>query len=242
MRRNVFVSGGTGTIGEAIVRAFHSEGHNVEFSYCRDIEKSASLCDELGISSFQVDFRRGFACPTINPEILINNAGINESAHGILETSDEEIYDSVTVNVMAAVRYARIYLPAMEAARYGRIININSVHSIKVPAGRLSYGMGKLALRAFTQSVAQEVAAYGITVNEICPGPVDSALLRGVARRLTERGEARSPQQYIEELKDKMPMKRLIHPDEVAFAALYFASDLAAACTGQSLVIDGALH
>jgi 2-hydroxycyclohexanecarboxyl-CoA dehydrogenase len=238
---NVFVSGGTGAVGEAIIRAFNSLGDNIEFSYHSSREQAESLCHELGLQAFPINLREEIILPASTPEIIINNAGINDSGHGVLETSIGEIFDSFRVNALAAVKYAQEYLPAMKKARYGRIVSVNSTHSVHVPANRLSYGISKSALRAFTQGVAREVASYGITINEVCPGPVDSAMLRRIAQRLTDRGDYETVAHYIEDLSAKIPRKRLIQPYEVASAVLYFASDAAGACTGQSLIIDGAL-
>jgi NAD(P)-dependent dehydrogenase (short-subunit alcohol dehydrogenase family) len=129
----------------------------------------------------------------------------------------------------------------MTNSRFGRIININSRGGLTSPANRLSYAMSKHALRALTQSLANELAPYGITVNDICPGPVDSDMLRDMGTAAVSAGRFSSLDEYLDDVRADMPTRRLVDPDEVAAVAEFLIAPSSGSCNGLALRVDGAL-
>jgi NAD(P)-dependent dehydrogenase (short-subunit alcohol dehydrogenase family) len=99
----------------------------------------------------------------------------------------------------------------------------------------------KFALRAMTCSLAQELAPFGITVNDVCPGPVDSAMLRSMGAGAVEEGRYDSVEEYLASVGQDLPTRRLVLPSEVASAVSYLASPESSACTGQAIRVDGGL-
>ncbi len=239
--RTVFIGGGTGTIGSELVRSFVANGYRVAFSYNRHMDQARALAAEYDLEIYEIDFLSDWTPPTEAPDILINNAGVNLSGHSLEHTTDREIESSTQVNLLAPLRLARQYAPSMIEKGFGRIININSLYGLYAPALRLSYSVSKFALRAMTMTLSQELAPYGITVNDVCPGPVDSDMLRKMGAEAVARGRFTDLQHYLAAVADDVPIKRLISAEDVAAVALFLASDQASACTGQAICVDGGL-
>jgi NAD(P)-dependent dehydrogenase (short-subunit alcohol dehydrogenase family) len=239
--KTVFINGGTGTIGSQLVRSFADSGYSVAFSYNRHEAQARDLAAQYNLAIYAIDFLSEWTPPAETPDILINNAGINLSGHTLEHTSDLEVGQSSQVNLIAPLRFARQYSPKMIENGYGRIININSLYGLSAPALRLSYSASKFALRAMTMTLAQELAPFGITVNDICPGPVDSDMLRGMGAEAVAAGRYADLRQYLRAVADDVPIKRLISAEDIAAVALFLASDQASACTGQAICVDGGL-
>lgn len=241
MPRRVLISGGTGAIGTALVRRFAACGDDVAFTFNRSSEQAATLERETGAVALHHDLEGEFAPPQLEPEVLINNAGVNLSGHGLQSTTDDEVLRTLTVNVLGPLRLCRHYAPAMVSAGFGRIININSLWGLTAPANRTSYAMSKHALRALTQSLAHELGPHGVTVNDICPGPVESAMLREMGTAAVEAGRFRSVDEYLDDVRGEMPTQRLVEADEIAAVAEFLSSPSAGSCNGIALRVDGAL-
>ena len=161
-----------------------------------------------------------------SPDILVNNAGIVATLPALgypLDTWDA----TLAVNLTAPMVLTQHALPAMKARGWGRIVNISSISGVRAGTGRLGYGTSKAALIALTRQFAIEVAEWGITVNAVAPGFVDTPMIRSL------HGSSQSI--YTE----MVPMHRLCSPDEVACAAVFFASAQASFITGQTLAVDG---
>lgn len=241
MRRRVLISGGTGAIGAALVRRFAAAGHEVSFTFNRSHQRARRLAEETNAVAYQHDLEAGVDPPEVEPEVLVNNAGINLSGHGLDATTDDEVMRTLIVNVMGPLRLSRHYAPSMIASGFGRIININSLWGLTAPANRASYAMSKHALRALTQSLANELAPHGITVNDICPGPVESAMLRDMGMAAVAAGRFGSIDDYLDDVRREMPTRRLVDADEVAAVAEFLSSSSASSCNGLALRVDGAL-
>ena len=168
-------------------------------------------------------------------DILINNAGITRRA-ALADTTDE-LWDNVLqTNLAGAFYMARAVVPAMQAQGGGVIVNIASINAIRGNLELTAYGASKGGMTGMTRVMAMELAPYNIRVNALCPGTVDTPMndeyLAAVER----------PVAAMEMLIAKHPMGRIATADDVAWAALFLASDLASFITGVSLPIDGGRH
>lgn len=241
MPRRVLISGGTGTIGATLVRRFSESGDEVCFTYARSQDQATQLAQDFDAKAYRLDLLAEFDPPDFEPEVLVNNAGVNISGHPLSETTDEEVLATIAVNVMGPLRLCRRYAPSMVQAGFGRIININSLWGLSAPANRLSYALSKHALRAITKSLAQELAPFGVTVNDICPGPIDSAMLRAMGTAAVSTGRFATLDAYLDDVRQEMPIRRLVEPRDVAAVAEFLTTDEAASCNGLAIRVDGGL-
>jgi 2-keto-3-deoxy-L-fuconate dehydrogenase len=165
-------------------------------------------------------------------DVLFNCAGYVHQGT-ILDCPNEAWDFSFDLNVKAAYRMLRAYLPPMLDKGSGSIINMSSVSALKGVAARCAYSASKAALVGLTRSVAADYVARGIRCNAICPGTVESPSLEERMRAQGDYDKAR--QGFIA----RQPMGRLGKPEEIAALAVYLASDAAAYTTGQLHIIDG---
>jgi 3-oxoacyl-[acyl-carrier protein] reductase len=157
-------------------------------------------------------------------DILVNNAGIAPECP--LAAMTDEIWDRVlAVNLKGQFLACQAVVPHMRARRYGRIVNIASEQGLIGAAGMSAYCASKAGIFGLTKALARELAADGILVNCIAPGPVDTALL--------------DPRDRNPELMGRIPLGRIGRPDEIAFAVLFLASPRASWTTGQVLSPNG---
>jgi NAD(P)-dependent dehydrogenase (short-subunit alcohol dehydrogenase family) len=161
---------------------------------------------------------------------LVNNAGIGRH-RGIEQATLDDYHATFEVHVRAAFQCMQAVLPGMREARFGRIVNIGS-RAQQGKEGRAVYGAAKAAIHGMTRTVALEYARYGVTVNCIAPGPVETELLRN---SYPEGSPARDA------FLAGMPMRRFGRPEEIAAACGYFLSDEAGFTTGQILYVCGGM-
>ena len=170
-------------------------------------------------------------------EILVNNAGVGSSASPRpVVDFDDEFWDlSLAVNLTAPYLLCKAVLPGMLARKWGRIITIASVNGKIGSLHGAAYAASKHGVLGLTRTLAQEVAASGITVNAICPGPVHTVMNdRRIEYDANRRGVA-----FKEQEASLTPLGRRLEPEEIAPLAVYLASDAAAAVVGQTINIDG---
>jgi NAD(P)-dependent dehydrogenase (short-subunit alcohol dehydrogenase family) len=144
----------------------------------------------------------------------------------------------MALNFMGTVRAIRAVLPGMVERGFGRIVNIASTAGLKGYAYVAPYVAAKHAVVGLTRALAVETARSGVTVNALCPGYTDTALVRDSAAR-TAAKTGGTAEDVIAKLAAANPQGRLVRPDEVAAAAVWLASDAAAAVNGQAIAIDG---
>jgi 3-oxoacyl-[acyl-carrier protein] reductase len=161
-------------------------------------------------------------------DIVINNAGITRDTL-IPRMSDEEWDDVITTNLRSVFLFTRAASQVMMRARHGRIINISSVSGLMGNPGQANYSASKAGIIGLTQTVARELASRKVTVNAICPGFIATEMTDAMGAVVQD------------EIKKRVPAKRLGEAEEIADAVLYLASDSAAYLTGQILTLDGGL-
>lgn len=161
-------------------------------------------------------------------DAVVNNVG-TVMPQSIGEVDIASLYEVFDLNVRAAVQVTQTFIPSMKSRQEGRIINITS-RAAHGAYDRTSYSAAKGALLSCTKTWALELAAHGITVNAIAPGPTETALFR---QNCPEHSECE------QEVLQRIPMGRLAQADEIAAAVAFFLSEAAGHITGQELMIDG---
>jgi 3-oxoacyl-[acyl-carrier protein] reductase len=160
-------------------------------------------------------------------DILMNFAGIALLAP-FLEVTEDQWRQGLDVNLTGTFHCAQACARIMASQGHGRIVNVASIAGIRAGASRTVYGVTKGGVIMLTRGMAVDLAPYGITVNALAPGPVDTALVRGAHNPSTRPAYMR-----------QLPMGRFGQPDEIASAALFLASDDASYITGHILAVDG---
>lgn len=235
------VTGASRGIGKSIALALGAAGAKVAL-IARSEDKLKETADEITAAGGTAAI---YPCDVTNSEaaqavvekvveeweqldILVNNAGITRDTL-IPRMSDEEWDDVIATNLRSVFLFTRAGIQAMMRKRYGRIINISSVSGIMGNPGQANYSASKAGIIGMTQTVAREIAGRKVTVNAICPGFI-----------ATEMTDALGPA-VQDEVKKRVPAKRLGEAEEIADAVLYLSSESGAYITGQVLTIDGGL-
>lgn len=161
-------------------------------------------------------------------DVVVNNAGITKDTL-IPRMSDEDWDAVIATNLRSVFLFTRAASLVMMRQRSGRIINMSSVSGLMGNAGQANYSASKAGIIGLTRTVAQELAGRKVTVNAVCPGFIASEMTEALGAAV------------LDEVKKRIPAKRLGEADEVADAVLYLASDSAAYITGEVLTIDGGL-
>jgi NAD(P)-dependent dehydrogenase (short-subunit alcohol dehydrogenase family) len=144
--------------------------------------------------------------------------------------------------VLSGIRLARLFLPAMKRANWGRIIFISSESAVQIPAEMIHYGMTKTAQLAVSRGLAEAVAGTGITVNCVLPGPTKSRGVGDFVETLAKAGGKSFEEvekEFFEKVRPTSLIKRFASPEEAASLVAYVASPLASAITGAALRVDG---
>ena len=243
--QRVLITGGTSGIGEASARAFVAAGAQVVING-RNGERAAAImreCKKAPGSMVYVagDIGKRANCDTIVEEavailggldIVVNSAGIIYHATAE-ETSDEQWLETMNVNVNAMFFICRAALPQLRKSR-GTIVNIASDAALSGSYHLTAYCASKGAVLQMTRAMALDYAREGIRIVPICPGDVDTPMLRGEFR---DRGL--SLETGLEQSADGVPLNRVCSAAEVADMVLYACSDSARFITGYPLVVDG---
>lgn len=244
------VTGGGRGIGAEIARSLAREGATVAVSARTESEVSR-VVDEIVAGGgqaryFIADLSQPDGPPRLVSKVesalgpidfLINNAGVASSTP-VVKVSLEEWNRIFAINVTATFLCTQAALPKMIERGSGRIVNIASV-AARFGARYISaYASSKHAVLGFTRCVAAEVAAHGITANAVCPGFVDTEMVRESVDRIVSK-TGLSPDQALDSIKNQSPQKRLLTTPEVASVVVMLCSDEGRGINGQAIVIDG---
>ena len=173
-------------------------------------------------------------------DILVNNLGIF-GAVPALEITDEQWRTYFNVNVLAAVRLIRMYLPGMTERGWGRAIQIASDSALVTPEEMIHYGVSKTALLAVSRGFAKDAAGTGVTVNSVIAGPTHTAGVEDFVFQLVDKSLPwdEAQREFMRTHRPQSLLQRLIEPEEIANMVTYLASPFASATTGGALRVDG---
>ena len=242
----ILITGATAGIGEACAKLFAQEGAKVLMSG-RDQARGDAVLDAIhkagGTAEFLTgDLREDGVCDHLVAEtksrfgridVLVNNAGILYYAPSA-ETTDEQWSDTFAVNVTAVFRLARAALREMIAQGGGSIVNIASESGLNGEPGLSAYCASKGAVIQMTKCMALDHIGDNVRVNSVCPGETHTKMIDDWLGTLEGKIE-----DNINDLAKGLPIRRLAEPKEVAYAALFLASDESSYCVGTNLSCDG---
>ncbi len=238
MARIALVTGGTRGIGAAISTALKAAGRTVVASYAGNDAAAAAFTEETGIPHIKFDAGDYAACEAAAAkikdehgpiEILVNNAGITRDT--TMARMTREMWDAVLdTNLGSCFNLCKLTFDGMRSAKFGRVVNIGSINGQAGQYGQVNYAAAKSGIHGFTKALAQEGARFGITVNAIAPGYVDTEMVRAV------------PPDVLTKIIARIPMGRLGHAEDIARGVTFLTSDDADFITGSTLSINGGQH
>jgi len=239
--KRALVTGGGRGIGASIARALARAGARV--IVCgRSQPDLESIAQQVGGSAHALDLldrkHTDEVLAKIGPvDVLVNNAGAAESAP--LERTTDALWDRIVeLDATAPFRVIRAVVPAMIAAKWGRVINIASNAGVSGYGYSAAYCAAKHAMVGMTRALAIDLARTGVTINALCPGWVDTQMAEEAVSRIAAK-TGRSTDDARGQLAAMSPQRRMISPEEVAHAALMLCGDGARGIHGQTIVIDG---
>lgn len=246
----VFVTGAAQGIGYEISRKFAEQGAKIVLTDVNEeaVVTSANKLKGLGYEAM------GIKCDVTKEEeiiaainhvishlgsidVLINNAGLQHVSY-IEDFPTERFELLIKVMLTAPFMLTKHVLPHMKNQGFGRIINMASINGLVGFAGKAAYNSAKHGVIGLTKVAALEAATYGITVNALCPGYVDTPLVRNQLADLAKTRGVELERVLEDVLYPLVPQKRLLTVDEIAGYAIFLASEAAKGITGQAVVID----
>jgi 3-oxoacyl-[acyl-carrier protein] reductase len=240
--KNALVTGGSQGIGAAASLELAREGANICLTYRKHEAEAKEYADEIrqlgrkalavqcDISSF-ADAERVVKAALEefgSLEILVNNAGMNWD--GVCWKMSEEQWDRVLeVNLKGYFNFTRHVAPIFKDQKYGKIINITSINGLRGKFGQTNYSASKAGIIGFTKALAKELGAFGVNVNAVAPGLIETAMLK----------ESEARDKIIDLAMGESALKRVGQPEDLANLVTFLATDKARHITGEVIKIDG---
>ena len=238
MARIALVTGGSRGIGAAISRKLQADGMTVVANYAGNTAAAQAFEAETGIRCYQWDVGEHEAtleaCARIEAEVgpvdvLVNNAGITRDGT-LLKMTFDQWNDVMRINLGGCFNTAKALFPGMRTRGWGRIVNIGSINGQGGQYGQVNYAAAKSGIHGFTKALAQEGAKFGVTVNALAPGYIDTDMVAAV------------PADVLEKIVAKVPVGRLGQAEEIARGVAFLCSEDAGFVTGSTLSINGGQH
>lgn len=240
--KTAIVTGGTRGIGKAIVLELARQGADVAFTYVKSAEQASALEDEIrkngtramAVQSDSSDFNQSKQMIDAviknfgKVDVLVNNAGITRDK-ALMMMSEEDWRKVIDTNLTGVFNCTRTVIVPMMKQKSGSVINIASVSGVVGMARQVNYSSSKAGIIGFTKALAKEVARYGITVNAVAPGFIETEMVKALDKK------------YLEEMLKFVPMGRVGKAEEVAEVVSFLISDAARYITGQVLNVDGGM-
>jgi acetoacetyl-CoA reductase len=238
MARVAVVTGGTRGIGEAISVALKNAGYTVAANYAGNDAAAKAFQDKTGIDVFKFDVADFKSCEKgvgeitakLGPvDVLVNNAGITRDT--TMKRMDRQKWQEVIdTNLGGCFNMAKAVFEGMTGRGYGRIVNIGSINGQAGQYGQVNYAAAKSGIHGFTKALAQEGAKFGVTVNAIAPGYIDTDMVAAV------------PEEVLGKIVARIPVGRLGRADEIARGVAFLVGEDAGFITGSTLSINGGQH
>ena len=238
MARVALVTGGTRGIGRAISVELQKQGRKVVANYAGNDAAARAFTEDTGIPAYRWDVGDHEACQEgvakveaeQGPvEILVNNAGITRDGT-IMNMTFEMWREVMRVNLSGCFSMAKAVFPGMRQRRWGRIVNIGSINGQGGQYGQVNYAAAKSGIHGFTKALAQEGARYGVTVNALAPGYIDTDMVAAV------------PAEVLQKIVARVPVGRLGQADEIARGVAFLCAEDGGFITGSTLSINGGQH
>lgn len=238
MGRVAIVTGGTRGIGEAICKRLQRQGHVVIANYAGNDAKAQAFTQATGIPARRWDvgdFEATQAgCAAVAEEfgpvdIVVNNAGITRDGT-LHKMSFDDWNEVLRINLGGCFNMAKATFPGMRERGWGRIVNIGSINGQAGQYGQVNYAAAKSGIHGFTKALAQEGAKFGVTVNAIAPGYIDTDMVAAV------------PAPVLEKIVAKIPVGRLGMAEEIARGVAFLTSENGGFMTGSTMSINGGQH
>jgi 3-oxoacyl-[acyl-carrier protein] reductase len=240
--KNAIVTGGSQGIGTAASLELAREGANVCLTYRRHADEARVVADQIekmGHKAICVAcdiavFSEAEAAVKAavgafgRIDILVNNAGMNWD--GVCWKMSEEQWDRViAVNLKGYFNFTRQVAPLLKEQKYGKIINVTSINGMRGKFGQTNYSASKAGIIGYTKAVAKELGAFGVNVNAVAPGLIETAMLKA--------SEARD--KIVDLAMGEMALKRIGQPEDLASVIAFLACDKARHITGEVIKVDG---
>ena len=238
MTRVAIVTGGTRGIGEAVSLALRDQGFTVVANYGGNDTKARQFTADTGIPAYKWDVGDHQACldgcakveAEVGPiDVVVNNAGVTRDGT-LHKMSFDDWNEVMRINLGGCFNMAKATFPGMRERGWGRIINIGSINGQAGQYGQVNYAAAKSGIHGFTKALAQEGAKFGVTVNAIAPGYIDTDMVAAV------------PEPVLEKIVAKIPVGRLGQASEIARGVAFLASENAGFVTGSTMSINGGQH
>ena len=240
--KNAIVTGGSAGIGAATSLELAREGANVCLTYRKHEAEAKEFADQIiqmGRKAIAVhcDIAQFDAAESVvksaleefgRLDILVNNAGMNWD--GVCWKMSEEQWDRVLeVNLKGYFNFTRHVAPLFKEQKYGKIINVTSINGMRGKFGQTNYSASKAGIIGYTKAVAKELGAFGVNVNAVAPGLIETQMLK----------ESEARDKIIDMAMGEIVLKRVGQPEDLAHVVTFLASDRARHVTGEIIKVDG---